>query len=74
MQGSDDRFAPSLRRIAAYSIVSAAGVATALYLLFGALGPQMDELADISCMKGNSRWVCLTPEQGRQWYRGPGHN
>jgi len=70
-QGKDPRPSPSLQRVAAYAIISAIGVAAALYLLFGPLGRQMDELADMSCLRGgNSRDVCLSPEQGRQWYRG----
>ncbi len=70
LQRKDPRPALTFQRVVAYAVISAAGVATSLYLLFGALGPQMDWLADTSCMKGNSRWVCLTTEQGKRWYRG----
>jgi hypothetical protein len=53
-----------------YSIASAIGTATALYLLFGVLGPRIDDMVSASCVKGDRRQFCLSPEQGRRWYRG----
>jgi len=70
-RGQDDNRGVPWKQFASYSVLSAVIIVAAFYLLFDVLGPQMDDLADISCLKGgNSRAVCLSPEQGRQWYRG----
>lgn len=70
-QGRYDSRGIPWRQFATYSVLSAVIIVFAFYLLFVVFAPQMDELSDISCLRGgNSRDVCLTPEQGRRWYRG----